>query len=201
MTKQYYREYDGIFYYDKVRVSGEDLEPALKAHFAGIGKVATIFEWWEGEAMDILESRGYPIKWQELSKVLRNGEHPRQIHDLESMLWHFACVRRAIAENKIEPALWNMALAIQAGMEAKIRPIEPVVDMGEHYGKTQSEKARRPRTRGGMTPAQREARNEAIRRDFQKTRLNVTNFSQKYQSKYGLKARQIRHILKGTLGS
>jgi hypothetical protein len=67
---------------------------------------------------------------------------------------------------------------------------------GVNFSETQSKKGGKPRTRNGMNPAQRRERNEAIRRHFQKSRLDVTRFSQKYQSKYGLKARQIRNILK-----
>ena len=105
-------------------------------------------QWWENGARKILTASGYPLEWKALSRTLMNGDHPRQIHDIESMLWHFDSVRKFLAKNEIESAVWHMALAIQAGMKAKIRPIEPVVDMGERYGET---KARGPRRNGPAT--------------------------------------------------
>ena len=62
-------------------------------------------------------------------------------------------------------------------------------------------KARKPRTRYGMTPEERQKRNDEIRRLFRESRLDQTSFSERHAAEYKLKPRQIRNILKSALGS
>ena len=126
-----YKSYDGLFSHDKIESSGEDLEPALKDHLSKIGRVEPLIEYWTHEAEKILQDHGYPIDPQALWDALQQGEHAPEIHDIRSMLFRLDQVWRAIAEKRLEAAVTNMALAIQFGMKAKIRPFEPDVERGQ----------------------------------------------------------------------
>jgi len=126
-----YKSYDGLFSHDKIESSGEDLEPALKDHLSKIGRVEPLIEYWTHEAEKILQDHGYPTDQRALWDALQEGEHAREIHHIRAMLFRLNEVRRAISEQRTEAAVWNMALAVQHGMKAKIRPFEPDVARGQ----------------------------------------------------------------------
>jgi hypothetical protein len=65
----------------------------------------------------------------------------------------------------------------------------------------QSKKAKKPRTRNGMTPEERTERNNKIIEHFKRTHLSQSSFATKHEAKYALKPRSIRLILSKTLGS
>lgn len=64
---------------------------------------------------------------------------------------------------------------------------------------TQSDKARRPRTRNGMTPADRLKRDRDIKKDYEKAsekgKISLHGFATKYQKKYNLSPSQIKKII------
>jgi len=150
MAIEKYKVRSGIFVQERVKFSGEDLESNLKAYFESVDKVEPLMQRWEDYACKVLEQRGYPASWKELSLILNEGEHPSQIHDIESMLFHFDMVRKHLHNGKAEAACWNMAFGIEAAMRAQIRPIEPAVITGVKVRKATREAARQPRktTRG-----------------------------------------------------
>jgi len=84
---------------------------------------------------------------------------------------------------------------------ADIRPLEPSVFRGIRYSEDQANRRDKRQTWGGKTREQIRVRDEEIAKAFKKSKLNSSNFSQKYASKYGLKSRRIREILKKALGS
>ena len=65
----------------------------------------------------------------------------------------------------------------------------------------QGVKARRPRTRNGITPPDRDKRNEEMIVHYQQTHLSISGFANRHTATYSLKPRQIRTILKKALGS
>jgi len=66
---------------------------------------------------------------------------------------------------------------------------------------TQSKKAKLPRSRDGMTPAERNKRDHEMISHFKRTHLTASSFAERYASKYNLKPRRVREILKKALGN
>lgn len=79
--------------------------------------------------------------------------------------------------------------------------IPQFIARAEGYSKKQSDKASRPRSRGGKTPADIKKRNEEIIEHFKKSRLTASSFAVKYASKYDLKPRRVRDILNVAVGN
>lgn len=167
------------------------------------GLLETVIIDFRDKAFSFLEANNLPTTYEKLKKLSRFEQDalPAEAKYIYEMLHHFFVVQEKIKIEDAEGAAYNMMIGVLAATRAEIRPIEPIVEYGKKYGKIQSIKAGRPRTRNGMTPTQRRDRNERIVRHFKKTRLTESNFSQKNEVKYGLKARQIRNILKKALGS
>ena len=190
-----YKSYDGLFSHDKTESSGEDLEPALKDHLSKIGRAEPLLEYWTHEAEKILQEQGYPTDLQALWDALQQGEHAPEIHDIQKLLSRLDQVRRAISENRIESAVWNAMLAIQHGMKAKIRPLEPDVERGAKYSKTQSDRRGNRQTWKGLSLAQREERNAKIWAAYKKTKLTLNGFAVDQGKKHKLSPTSIKKIL------
>lgn len=76
----------------------------------------------------------------------------------------------------------------------------------QKFQSTQSEKAKKPRARNGITPGIREERNKKIIQHFNQAlitnpSLTHSSFAEKHAEKYGLKPRRIRDILKMVVGN
>lgn len=117
------RQKDGLFTYNQ--------STTLKDRLENFGRAEPLLEWWTNEAEKILQEQGYPLDLQALWESLLQGEHAPEIHDIRAMLFRLNEVRRAIGEQRTEAAIWNMALAVQHGMKAKLRPFEPDVSRGQ----------------------------------------------------------------------
>jgi len=187
---------DGIFSHDKIESSGEDLESTLKDHLSKIGRVEPLLEYWAHEGETILQEQGYPLGLQGLSDALQQGEHARQIHDIRAMLFRLDQTRRAIAGNRIELAVWNMALAVQFGLKAQLRPLEPTVEMGKRTSNVSRSKRAKRQIWQGLTPEQRQARNEAIWAAYKKTKLSLNGFAIDQGKKHRLSPTSIKNIIK-----
>jgi hypothetical protein len=81
---------------------------------------------YENEAREILKAGGYPLTLDELT-----GRKERRIRDIINMLLCFREVRVYISLNDAENSAASMAYAIRSAMLARIRPAEPLIDVGE----------------------------------------------------------------------
>lgn len=167
------------------------------------GLLETLIMDFRDKALSFLESNNLPTSYENLSALSRTelDALPVEAKHIYEMLHSFYMVQEKIKEKDAEMAAWNMAKGILSAMRAEIRPIEPIVEEGKKFGKSQSQKAQNPRARNGMTPTQRRERDEKIVRAFKKSPLNPSSFSQKNAPKYGLQPRRIRDILNKALGS
>lgn len=167
------------------------------------GPLMTMMMDIRDKAHVILKSKKLPITFEELKTLSRTelDALPVEVKHVYEMLNRFYIVQEKVKENDAAEAAWHMGKAMLSAMRSEITPVEPIVEHWQKFGKVQSEKARKPRARNNITPAQRWERNEKIIRAFKKSPLNPSSFSQKNAPKYGLQPRQIRHILKKALGS
>jgi len=172
-----------------------DQSTDLKDHLSKIGRVEPLLEYWTNEAETILQEHGYPTDLQGLSDALQEGEHAPEIHDIRAMLFRLNEVRRAIAGNRIEAAVWNAMLAVQFGMKAKIRPFEPDVERGAKYSETQSDRRGKRQTWKGLSLAQRDERDAKIWAAFKQTKLTRNSFKIDQGKKHKLSPTQIDNIL------
>lgn len=162
--------------------------------------VISMIEGYEQEGREILKANGYPLTLREMvySRFDENknplGEKvlPRRVKDVMNMMGYFQAVRFYINKNVVFDALCFMAYGVQAAMKARIRPVEPLIEIGANHSQTQSKKGSTPR---------HITRNKEIIEKFKKSPLKISSFSQKYSEKYGLKPRQIRNILKKAFGN
>ena len=192
---RHYKTHDGLFSHDKTESSGEDLESTLKDHLSKIGRVEPLLSWWQAEGERILQENNYPLDLQGLWDALQEGEHAPEIHDIRALLFRLDQTRRALFENRLEAAVWSMALAVQHGMKAKIRPFEPDVERGAKYSETQSDRRGKRQTWQGLTRAQREERNAKIWAAFEQTKLTRNSFKIAQGKKHRLSPTQIGNIL------
>lgn len=124
---------DDVFVSRSVMASRKDLEKNMKEYLSRVGKVEPLIQDCERAAHEILKAKGYPTTWKELSWALNKGEHPRQLRDIEDMLFRFKLVRFYLKESKVEIACWNMALAITLAMKAEIRKIKTTIKRGVDF--------------------------------------------------------------------
>lgn len=90
----------------------------------------------------------------------------------------------------------EMELAIKKYVAVAIGPF---VRAAHNFKKTQAIKAKKPRNRNGMSPADRKKRNEEIKKHFKKAsgqgKITPNGFAQKYTKKYAISPSQIREII------
>ena len=146
---------------------------------------------YENEAREILKAGGYPLAIRELKQIKE-----RRIQDLERMLTYFKEVRIYIWINDPAGAALSMAYGIRAAMQAKIRPVEPLIEIGKSRRKKQIETRSKRHTWNGQTREQLSARNQKMIEHFKRTHLSRSGFAKKHAAKYGLKSRQVMDILK-----
>lgn len=102
-----------------------------------------------------------------------------------------------------EPEAWRifMQTLLLITITGRAGDIPEMVHTAQGYKQVQSIKGSKPRKRNGVTPAEREIRNEKIIEHYQRTRLKPAGFAEKHAAKYGLKPRTVRLILKNAVGN
>jgi len=97
--------------------------------------ILTMIDGYENEGRDILKAGGYPLTVREIiykrDSQPKKAALPRQIKDVMNMLTYFNMVRVKIKEKDISFALCFMAYGVQAAMKARIRPVEPFIEIGK----------------------------------------------------------------------
>lgn len=82
--------------------------------------------------------------------------------------------------------------------------IPEMAECGENYRKEQSRKASIKRTTGGLTPDERQKRNESIVEHYKKAReknrdITLNSFAKQHADKYRLKPTRIKQIITSSL--
>ncbi len=171
--------------------------------------ILAMIHGYENEARNILKAGGYPLTVREILKTRHDkyGESlgkpalPRKIRDTMDMLTYFNMVRNYIQKNEISWALCFMAYGVQSSMKARIRPLEPLYEMGQGFSRSQKNKRGRRQVWNGKTKTQISERNIEILEHFKSTNLSMSSFAEKHHKKYQLKPRRVRYILSKALGS
>lgn len=97
--------------------------------------IMAMIEGYESEGREILKAGGYPLTVREI--IYRRYAQPkkellpRRIKDVMNMLAYFERVRDYMKKNDISYSLCFMAYGVQAAMKARIRPVEPLIEMGQ----------------------------------------------------------------------
>lgn len=200
MAIEKYTVRDGIFTQERVRGDAEDLKTFLKDYMSKFGKAEPMIEEYRKKGYEILERYGYPTDWLILYGEDLEGEgHPSAVRDVASMLMDFWFVEENIITGNASAAAFFMGRAINAAMRAQIRPVEPIAFQGAAFKTAQRKKAKKERTRDGMTPAQRRARDAEIWTAFQKwvgQGKTTNSFAIREGKKRNLKPVTIHKILK-----
>lgn len=112
--------------------------------------------------------------------------------------------------NKIETQLVKNGIADLEAIKVCLLTVDMVVnvlrsgllpeliEMGKSHSDSQSKKAKKPRTRGGLTPEDRAERNKKIIEAFKKSALTEKHWADKHAKKYELSSSMIRKILRKT---
>ena len=104
---------------------------------------------YEKEAREILKAGGYPLTVKEL---LNKPQKDRRIRDIMRMLTYFREVRIYISMNDAAGAALSMAYGVRSAMQARIRPVEPLIEIGKKvvgggkHGGARSGEVRREKT-------------------------------------------------------
>ena len=175
---------DGIL--DHIPMLKIDDGPAYETH-----PVFDMINGYEDEARQIIAAAGYSPHITDSGTIKE-----RRIRDLVKMLACFREVRIHMWINDTEGAAASMANGIRAAMQARIRPVEPLIEIGKSRSKKQQETRSKRQLWNKLTREQITARNRKIIEHHKKTRLTEASFAQKYAMKiYGLKPFTVRLIL------
>lgn len=158
--------------------------------------ILSIIGGFEAEAVEILKNAGFPSNIKSsagglppcIREILesrcdsagmpfKKRPLPARIFDVISMLQFFWMVRFFIEEKDTNRALCFMAYGMQAAMKARLRPVEPKVDIGVHRSEQQKKTRAKRNTWHGMSKEEIQKRDESIRADYAKSKLTVNAFA------------------------
>ena len=163
--------------------------------------VFAMINGYESEAREILKAGGYPVTLKEL---LNKPQGKRQIRDIMRMLTYFREVRIYIWMNDAPGAALSMAYGIRAAMQARIRPVEPLIEIGKSRSDQQKETRNKRRTWKGLTRKQILTRNQKIIEHYKEAssksgHIKLHGFAVKHANKYLLKPTRLKQIIKSSL--
>jgi len=161
--------------------------------------VFAMIEGYENEGRKILDTVGYPLTRDELSKRPKNER--KQIRNIELMLIYFREVRIYISLEDAAGAALSMAYAIRCAMLARIRPFELSIEIGTKRRNKQKKTRSKRTTWKGLSQDELEKRNQKIKEHFQKSKLKPNSFAKKHSAKYKLSTRRITQIIQSQVGS
>ena len=118
--------------------------------------VLAMIDGYENEGREILKAGGYPLTVDEIIHDRLNEDGmplgkkplPPRVRDVMAMLQYFETVRHYIKENNISFALGFMAYAVQSAMKARIRPLEPLIQIGTSVKAGQNKSHTKEKLRG-----------------------------------------------------
>ena len=139
---------------------------------------------WKGNTL------GYAYLWQ-TEKLLRAAglmdEYTfEMINELKERMAVYRDLRLMLQTIRLA------TITVRAGI------IPEMAHFGEGFRKRQSKVASRHRTTGGLTPEERQGRNEKIVAHFKKTFLTLHGFATRHAAKYDLSPTSIKNIIKPT---
>ena len=165
--------------------------------------VFSLINGYEKEAREVLEAKGYPT---DVKSLLTSCDKDRRIRDIVNMLTYFREVRIYIWMKDAEGAALSMAFAVRCAMLARIRPVEPSINIGESRRQQQKKTRQKRQKWHGLTREQIAARNEKIIAHYERVHakyetIKPNGFAKNYAKDYHLGPSQIRNILKIHLAS
>jgi uncharacterized protein YyaL (SSP411 family) len=160
-------------------------------------RVFSLIRGYQAEAYKILKSSGYPAT---LAELLKTEQKERRIRDIMRMLTYFREVRVYISIDDAQGAALSMAFAIRSAMQARIRPVETFIDIGQKRSQAQKKNRGQRQVWKGLTGEQIAQRNARMIEHFktvksQNQQITLHGFATKYASKYRLGIRQITKII------
>jgi hypothetical protein len=168
--------------------------------------IFNLISGYEAEAIEVLKSSGYPITVKELLKIRKIWEDKkeRRVRDIVRMLTYFREVKIHIDLNNSEGSALSMAFAIQSAMKARIRPVEPKIEIGKKRSAQQKDNRGKRETWGKKTKEEIEKRNEKIIAAWKEYKLSKNSllsknsFAKKYSKIHKLSVTQINTIIKNS---
>jgi len=174
-----------------------DAEPAEKHD------IFAMINGYENEAREVLKAGGYPLTIKEL---LGRPQKERRIRDIMRMFTHFREVRIRIGLKDAAGAALCMAYGVRAAMLSRIRPAQPLIEIGKSRSGHQKVTRGKRRTWNGLTQAEIEARDENIYQLFKEARLKNSHlkphgYAVKNQKKHKLSVKTLTTIITSKLGN
>ncbi len=155
---------------------------------------------YENEARKILKAKGYLLT---LDELLDKPQKERQIRDIMRMFTYFREVHIYIWMDDAAKAALTMAYGVRAAMQARIRPVEPLIKIGKSRRNKQKEARGKRKTWKGLTREQMSVRNQKIVEHYKEASKNrhikLNGFAKKHADKYLLKPTRIKQIIKSSL--
>jgi len=195
MPVKKYTVQDGVFVHEHTTASIKNtptkkFEEGLKRSLEESGRrntTAYILEHLEKYARARLEAPSIERKkGQRLNNFQRELEaDKRQRRDCESLLQEIDFLktisrRKDTNQDFLLSQFYCLGVLAQ---QADIRSVEPAAFQGIAESQINTEKARKTRTRNGMTPAERDERDEIIRADFAKSKVSLESFAKHHAKK------------------
>lgn len=165
--------------------------------------VFSLINGYEKEAREVLEAKGYPT---DVKSLLTSCDKDRRIRDIVNMLTYFREVRIYIWMKDAEGAALSMALAVRCAMLARIRPVEPSINIGESRRQQQRKNRQKRKTCRGLTREQITARDAEIIAHYERVHgknkaITQNSFAEDHHTDYDLGTSQMRNILRKHLAS